>query len=61
MTPEDGGAKARVFNERGAFEAVAQLSADTQPDIAGAPLGSLVRYDAPLEPVLPAEEWQMNR
>ncbi len=23
--------------------------------------GSLVRYDAPLEPVLPAEEWEMNR
>jgi len=23
--------------------------------------GSLVRYDAPLEPVLPAEEWALNR
>jgi antitoxin (DNA-binding transcriptional repressor) of toxin-antitoxin stability system len=23
--------------------------------------GSLVRYDAPLDPVLPAEEWEMNR
>lgn len=23
--------------------------------------GSLVRYDAPLEPAAPAEEWQMNR
>ena len=23
--------------------------------------GSLVRYDAPLKPVLPAEEWEMNR
>ncbi|MBI4756305.1 MAG: type II toxin-antitoxin system prevent-host-death family antitoxin [Betaproteobacteria bacterium] len=23
--------------------------------------GSLVRYDAPLEPVLPVEEWEMNR
>lgn len=23
--------------------------------------GSLVRYDAPLEPVLPAEEWELNR
>lgn len=23
--------------------------------------GTLVRYDAPLEPVLPAEEWEMNR
>jgi prevent-host-death family protein len=23
--------------------------------------GSLVRYDKPLEPVLPAEEWEMNR
>lgn len=23
--------------------------------------GSLVRYDAPLEPVLPDEEWEMNR
>ncbi len=23
--------------------------------------GSLVRYDAPLEPVLAAEEWEMNR
>jgi prevent-host-death family protein len=23
--------------------------------------GSLVRYEQPLEPVLPAEEWEMNR
>jgi hypothetical protein len=23
--------------------------------------GSLVRYDSPLEPVLPTEEWEMNR
>jgi antitoxin (DNA-binding transcriptional repressor) of toxin-antitoxin stability system len=23
--------------------------------------GSLVRYDAPIEPVLAAEEWEMNR
>ncbi len=23
--------------------------------------GSLVRYDAPLKPVLPSEEWEVNR
>lgn len=23
--------------------------------------GSLIRYDAPTEPVLPADEWEMNR
>ena len=45
---------------------IAEISPPTpQPDAAEAARsrlkGSLLRYDQPLEPVLPAEDWDMNR
>ena len=45
---------------------IAEISPPTpQPDAAeaarGRLKGSLLRYDQPLEPVLPADDWDMNR
>jgi poly(beta-D-mannuronate) lyase len=45
---------------------IAEISPPTpQPDAAGAARGrlkgSLLRYDQPFEPVLPADDWDMNR
>ena len=35
--------------------------ADTAAAARGRLKGSLLRYDQPLEPVLPADDWDMNR
>jgi antitoxin (DNA-binding transcriptional repressor) of toxin-antitoxin stability system len=46
--------------------AIAEISPPTpQPDAAEAARsrlrGSLLRYDRPFEPVVPADDWEMNR